>query len=373
MIIGVPKEIKANEGRVSMTPAGVHSLVVRGHSVIVETNAGEGTAISDNDYREAGAQIASTAAETWRQADMIVKVKEPLESEFQYFKPGQLLFTYLHLASAPDLTKALLASGEIGIAYETIEVAGGLLPLLKPMSEVAGRMAVQVGVHYLQKPYGGKGVFIGGVPGVPAGKIVIIGSGTVATNALKVAVGMGAQVTVVARNLEKLRQIDDQYGGRVTTYAANPMHIAEAVKSADLLIGAVLEAGAKAPKLVSEAMVKSMQPGAVIVDVAIDQGGCIETIDHATTHADPVYTKHGVVHYAVANMPGAVPQTSTYALTNATLPYVLKLADQGIQSAVKADKSIAKGVNTCYGSLTCEPVGKAFNLPVEALDNAIGG
>ncbi|MED4986326.1 alanine dehydrogenase, partial [Geobacillus stearothermophilus] len=319
MIIGVPKEIKNNENRVAITPAGVLSFVQAGHTVLIEKEAGVGSGFSDNDYARAGAQIIERAEDVWAQADMVMKVKEPLPSEYRFFRPGLVLFTYLHLAADPELTRALKESGVIAIAYETVQV-GRTLPLLTPMSEVAGRMAAQIGAQFLEKPYGGKGILLGGVPGVARGKVVIIGGGVVGTNAAKVAVGLGADVTIIDLNADRLRELDDIFGNQITTLMSNPMNIAEAVAEADLVIGAVLIPGARAPKLVTEDMVKAMKPGSVIVDVAIDQGGIVETSDHVTTHDDPTYVKHGVVHYAVANMPGAVPRTSTIALTNVTIP-----------------------------------------------------
>ncbi|MED5074659.1 alanine dehydrogenase, partial [Anoxybacillus geothermalis] len=325
MIIGVPKEIKNNENRVAITPAGVLSFVQAGHTVLIEKEAGVGSGFNDSDYARAGAQIIERAEDVWAQADMVMKVKEPLPSEYRFFRPGLVLFTYLHLAADPELTRALKESGVIAIAYETVQV-GRTLPLLTPMSEVAGRMAAQIGAQFLEKPYGGKGILLGGVPGVARGKVVIIGGGVVGTNAAKVAVGLGADVTIIDLNADRLRELDDIFGNQITTLMSNPMNIAEAVAEADLVIGAVLIPGARAPKLVTEDMVKAMKPGSVIVDVAIDQGGIVETSDHVTTHDDPTYVKHGVVHYAVANMPGAVPRTSTIALTNVTIPYALQIA-----------------------------------------------
>ncbi|MED4955619.1 alanine dehydrogenase, partial [Paenibacillus macerans] len=319
MIIGVPKEIKNNENRVALTPSGAYSLVSAGHQVFIEKNAGTGSGFTDAEYTAAGARLVGQAADAWS-AELVIKVKEPQPSEYAYFRKGLILFTYLHLAPEPELTAALRDKGVTAIAYETVEV-NKTLPLLTPMSEVAGRMAVQIGAQFLEKPYGGKGILLGGVPGVKRGKVTIIGGGVVGTNAAKIAVGLGAEVTIIDVNPERLRQLDDIFGARLQTLMSNPQHIAEAVEESDLVIGAVLIPGAKAPKLVRENMVKAMRPGSVIVDVAIDQGGIFETVDRITTHSDPTYVKHGVVHYAVANMPGAVPRTSTYALTNATLPY----------------------------------------------------
>ena len=312
MIIGVPKEIKNNENRVAMTPGGVSAMVTAGHKVFVETNAGMGSGFTDQEYQKYGAEICATNTEVWAKADMIVKVKEPLASEYPLFKKGQILFTYLHLAPEPELTAALLEKEVVGIAYETIQLPNGALPLLSPMSEVAGRMSVQVGAHYLGKHYGGMGVLLGGVPGVPPAEVVIIGGGIVGTNAAKMAVGLGARVTILDMSAARLAYLDDLfYGGRVTTLMSNSHSIAESVAKADLLIGAVLIPGARAPKLVSEDMVKTMKPGSVIVDVAIDQGGSVSTIDRVTTHVDPIFVKHGVVHYSVANMPGAVARPGT--------------------------------------------------------------
>ncbi|MGH9602321.1 MAG: alanine dehydrogenase, partial [Terriglobales bacterium] len=352
MIIGVPKEVKDHESRVGIVPSGVKALVDLGHKVLVETGAGELSSMPDGDYTQAGAEIAGSAAEVWSKADMVVKVKEPVESEFGHLRENLTLFTYLHLAPLPKLTEQLLQKKVTGIAYETIRDAAGTLPLLTPMSEVAGRMAVQVGASYLEKERGGRGVLLGGVPGVAPGKVCIIGGGIVGTNAAKVALGMGANVTLVDLNLNRLRELDDIFGARIQTLASNSYTIAQAAKNADLLIGGVLIPGAAAPKLVTEDMVKQMKPGAVIVDVAIDQGGCIATA-RPTTHSNPAYVVHGVVHYCVTNMPAAVPHTSTLALTNATLPYVIKLAQMGVVAAIKADPAIREGINTFQGHVTC--------------------
>lgn len=362
MLIGVPKEIKNNENRVAITPAGVHALVNNGHQVFIEHNAGVGSVISDAAYIEAGAQILDTAQEVFAKADMIIKVKEPLPTEYDLFKEGQVLFTYLHLAPEPELTEALLKKKVVGIAYETIQLANGALPLLTPMSEVAGRMAIQIGAHFLEKPFGGSGVLLGGVPGVAAAEVVIIGGGIVGTNAAKMAMGVGANVTILDVNIDRLRYLDDLFGGRIHTMMSNSFNIAEAVKKADLLVGAVLIPGAKTPQLVTETMVKTMKPGSVVVDVAIDQGGSIETIDRVTTHSEPTYEKYGVVHYAVANIPGAVARTSTFALTNVTLPYALQLANKGWLQAVKENCALAKGVNVVDGKCTFEAVAEALNI-----------
>jgi alanine dehydrogenase len=370
MIVGCPKEIKDNENRVGITPAGVQAMCKAGHTVCMEKNAGMGSGITDKEFTEAGAKILSAAKEVYAKADMIIKVKEPLPAEYELFREGQILFTYLHLAPEPELTKALLAEKVTGIAYETIE-AGRTLPLLVPMSEVAGRMSVQVGAQFLQKPYGGKGVLLGGVPGVESAQVVIIGGGTVGTNAAKIAAGMGARVTILDKSAERLTYLDDIFGGRVTTVMSNGYNIANWVAKADLLIGAVLIPGARTPKLVSEAMVKTMTPGSVIVDVAIDRGGSVETIDRITTHTDPTFVKHGVVHYSVANMPGAVARTSTFALTNATLDYALQIANKGWKQAVMENEGLAKGLNAIAGKVTFKAVAEALNLPYTPWNQAL--
>jgi alanine dehydrogenase len=370
MIVGVPKEIKNNENRVAITPAGVAALVQNGHKVRIETNAGLGSGFTDAEYAAEGAEIVPTAADAWA-ADMVMKVKEPLPSEYGYFREGLILFTYLHLAPEPELTRALMEKKVVAIAYETIQLDNGALPLLSPMSEVAGRMAVQIGAQFLEKPYGGKGVLLGGVPGVPKGEVVIIGGGIVGTNAAKMAVGLGANVTIIDLSTDRLRQLDDLFQGRVQTLMSNSYNIANAVKKADLLIGAVLIPGARAPRLVTEEMVKTMAPGSVIVDVAIDQGGSIETIDRITTHDNPTYVKHNVIHYAVANMPGAVARTSTLALTNATLPYALLLANKGYREAIASNRPLAKGVNLIDGKVTYKAVAEAHGLPYEPIESAM--
>ncbi|MFB9325302.1 alanine dehydrogenase [Paenibacillus aurantiacus] len=363
MLIGVPKEIKANEYRVALTPAGASMLKAAGHRVIVQSGAGDGSGFGDELYAAEGAEITDGASEVWAGADMIMKVKEPLPEEFGFFKEGLLLFTYLHLAAAPALAKALADAKVTGVAYETIQLPGGGLPLLTPMSEVAGRMAVQVGAHYLEAYFGGRGILLGGVPGVPPAEVIVLGGGIVGLNAARMALGMGASVTLLERSAERMRYIDEVFAGRIHTLMSNPYNIANAVKKADLLIGAVLIPGARAPHLVTEAMVQTMKKGAVIVDVAVDQGGTIATIDRVTTHSDPVYEKHGVLHYAVANMPGAVPRTSTFALTNVTLPYALELAGKGFEAAAKASEPLRKGVNTYKGHVTYKPVAEAVSLP----------
>lgn len=370
MIVGVAKEIKNNENRVGLTPAGTETLRKAGHTVLVEQGAGVGSGFSDESYVKAGGEIIADKKALFDKSEMIIKVKEPLAPEYDLFHEGQILFTYLHLAPEPELTKALLEKKVIGIAYETIEY-NHTLPLLAPMSEVAGRMAVQVGAHCLEKPFGGKGILLGGVPGVESAQVVIIGGGIVGTNAAKMAVGMGARVTVIDKSGERLVYLDDIFGGRVTTIMSNSYNIANWVKQADLLIGAVLLPGEKAPKLVSEEMVKTMEPGSVIVDVAIDQGGSVETIDRVTTHSDPTYVKYGVVHYSVANMPGAVARTSTFALTNATINYALKIADKGWQEALKADPGLAKGLNVYDGKVTFKGVAEAHNLPFTPVDEIL--
>ncbi|MFZ5643764.1 MAG: alanine dehydrogenase [Bacillota bacterium] len=362
MIIGVPREIKNSENRVALTPAGVTALMQEGHRVVIEKSAGMGSGFSDESYIAAGAQILDTNKEVFDAADMIVKVKEPLKPEYDLFKEGQILFTYLHLAPEYELTKALLEKKVIGIAYETVELPNKSLPLLAPMSEIAGRMSVQVGAQFLAKRYGGKGVLLSGVPGVPPARVAIVGGGVVGTNAAKIALGMGADVTILEKSPERLRMLDDLFGFRVKTVMSNQYNLYNAVKEADLLIGGVLLPGAKAPKLVTEEMVRQMSEGSVIVDVAIDQGGCVETIDRITTHEDPVYIKHGVVHYSVANMPGAVARTSTLALTNSTLPYVLKIAGMGCKNSILNDQALFKGVNVYNGMLTYKGVADSLGL-----------
>jgi alanine dehydrogenase len=369
MIIGVPKEIKDHETRVGITPAGVKALSDAGHKVLVETHAGELSAFTDDDYQAAGAEIVGSAQNVWGSAEMVVKVKEPVAKEYGFFREGLTLFTYLHLAPLPELTDKLLAKKVNGIAYETIRDRSGALPLLTPMSEVAGRMSVQVGASYLEKEKGGRGLLLGGVPGVPPANVCIIGGGIVGTNAAKIALGMGAKVTIVDLNLNRLRELDDIFNGRLYTLASNSYNVAHAVREADLVIGGVLIPGAAAPKIVTAAMVSRMKKGAVIVDVAIDQGGCIETA-RPTTHSDPSYVVDGVVHYCVTNMPAAVPNTSTLALTNATFPYVLKLAQMGARQAILSDTGIAEGVNTYEGTLTYQAVAQAQNKafkPMHAL------
>ncbi|WP_136607304.1 alanine dehydrogenase [Paenibacillus dokdonensis] len=357
MNIGIPKEIKNNENRVAVTPAGTLEFIQHGHRALVERSAGLGSGFTDEEYADAGAVILTEAKEVWEQADMIMKVKEPLPNEYGYFRKGLILFTYLHLAAEPELAKALVASGVHAIAYETVNV-NGTLPLLTPMSEVAGRMAAQIGAQLLERPHGGKGILLSGVPGVSRGKVTIIGGGIVGMNAAKIAAGLGADVTLLDLSIPRLRQLDEIFGNQISTLVSSPANIAKAVAETDLLICAVLIPGAKAPLLVTESMVKTMKPGSVIVDVAIDQGGVVETIDHITTHDHPTYVKHGVVHYAVANMPGAVPRTSTLALTNATMPFALKLADTPLQQLLNANPAIRSGANVLGGFVTHEAVAR---------------
>ncbi len=361
MIIAVPKEIKDHEYRVSVTPDGVQSLRQAGHEVLVEPSAGIGSGYSDDQYRQAGAKLAASKEALFRDAALIVKVKEPQLSETRLFRPGQILFTYLHLASSSDLTKALLETKIIAVAYETIESRDGTLPMLKPMSEIAGRMSVQVGARYLEITQGGRGLLLAGVPGVEPARVVVLGAGVVGSAATRIAVGMGAQVTVINLDVERLRHLDDLYQGRIVTRASTRAAIEESVAAADLLIGAVLVPGARAPRLVSRALVSKMKPGSVIVDVAVDQGGCVETT-RPTTHSEPTYMVDNVLHYCVANMPGIVPRTSTQALTNATLPYLLTLASSGVEAAVRADAGLGKGVNLFQGKVTCRAVAEAHGL-----------
>ena len=361
MIVGVPKEIKDHETRVGLVPSGATALREAGHRVLVETQAGKGSSITDQEYKEAGAEIVSSAAEVWRRADLIVKVKEPQPSEYGYFRPGLILFTYLHLAPLPELTTKLVESQVNAVAYETIREPDGSLPLLTPMSEVAGRMAVQVGAQYLEAPNGGRGILLGGVPGVAPANAVIIGGGVVGHHAAKMAVGLGAHVTIIDRNLDRLRALDDIYSSQVVTLASNSFTIRDAVRNADLVIGAVLIPGASAPKLVRREMLRDMKNGAVMVDVAIDQGGCFET-SHATTHTDPIYFVEGVLHYCVSNMPAAVPHTSTFALTNATFPYLLQLCNKGLERACEQNPALCEGVNTYRGYITYPGVAESQGL-----------
>jgi len=370
VIVGVPSEIKNNEFRVGMTPAGAHEFIAHGHTFLVQRGAGEGSSFTDEEYVAAGAQIVDTADEIFARSDMIIKVKEPQPVEIEKLRPGQILYTYLHLAPDFEQTTGLIASGAVCIAYETVELPNHGLPLLAPMSEVAGRMAAQVGATYLQKPFGGRGVLMGGVPGVLPANVVVLGAGVVGINAAYIACGMGAHVTVLDINLDRLRYIDELWGNRMRTVYSNKHNIQEQVYAADLVIGSVLLPGAKTPWLVTKDDLSKMKRGAVVVDVSVDQGGCIETT-HATTHADPTYFVDGVLHYGVANMPGAVPNTSTLALTNATLRYGLAIADKGWKQAVLDDVALAKGVNVLDGKITYVPVAEAHGLEYTALDSLI--
>jgi alanine dehydrogenase len=363
MIIGIPKEIKDNEYRIALPPGGVRELVRHEHDVLVEKGAGVGSGFTDDEYRQAGATVLESAAEVWQRAEMVIKVKEPQPGEYGFLRSDLILFTYLHLAASESLTHALLDSGVAGIAYETVEDAEGRLPLLQPMSEVAGRMATQVAAHYLQRPEGGRGILMGGVPGTRPAHVVIIGAGTVGTNAAQVALGMGAQVTLLDIDTERLRYLDEILHGRLTTLYSNESNVAEALTTADALIGAVLVTGARAPMLVTRKILGLMPRNSVIVDVAVDQGGCVETT-HPTTHSDPTYFVDGVLHYGVANMPGAVPRTSSYALSNATLRYILRIANFGVDKAMENDPGLAKGLNLIHGKLVHPAVAETFNLPL---------
>ncbi len=362
MRVGVPTEIKNNEFRVAITPAGVAELVHRGHEVLIQAGAGQGSAISDADFKRAGAQMINSVDEVWAEADLLLKVKEPIEPEYTRMRKGQTLFTYLHLAASKPCTDALMTSGTTSIAYETVQTADGALPLLAPMSEVAGRLAAQVGAYHLMRTHGGRGVLMGGVPGVAPANVVVIGGGMAGDNAAAVAKGMGARVTVFDLNINTLRKIDAEYGGSIETRYSSRLDLDDAVKEADLVIGAVLVPGAKAPKLVTNSTVAHMKPGSVLVDIAIDQGGCFED-SRPTTHDDPTFAVHDAVFYCVANMPGAVPRTSTYGLTNATMPYVVKLADRGWKDACQADSALAKGLSTHEGALLSEQVASDLDLP----------
>ncbi|MBA8758792.1 alanine dehydrogenase [Staphylococcus schleiferi subsp. coagulans] len=370
MRIGIPREIKNNENRVGLSPSGVHALVEAGHEVLVETHAGEGSYFEDNDYVEAGAEISDSQSQVW-DVDMIIKVKEPLSEEYAYFKEGLILFTYLHLANEPELTQALIDKKVVAIAYETVQLADRTLPLLTPMSEVAGRMSTQIGAQFLQRFNGGMGILLGGIPGVQKGKVTIIGGGQAGTNAARIALGLGADVTILDVNPKRLQEIEDLFDGRVQTIMSNPLNIEAHVIESDLVIGAVLIPGAKAPKLVTEAMIKKMKPGSVVVDIAIDQGGIFETTDRITTHDNPTYIKHDVVHYAVANMPGAVPRTSTIGLNNATLPYALQLANKGYQRALIENEPLSHGLNVFAGQITNKAVADAFNYTYTSVSDAL--
>jgi len=369
MLIGVPSEIKDNEARVGLIPSSVQELVHYGHRVVVQSGAGLGACLTDEDYVSAGADMVEGPDRIFAEAEMVVKVKEPLAQERKCLRPGQVLFTYLHLAPDPEQTQELIASKAVCIAYETVTSPSGTLPLLTPMSEVAGRLAPQVGAHALEKAQGGRGILLGGVPGVPAASVVILGGGVSGTHAATIAVGMGAQVTAVDRSADALKRLSTQFGNSISTVFSTRAAIADLVREADLVIGAVLIPGAEAPKLVSREMIRTMKKGAVVVDVAIDQGGCFET-SRATTHSNPTYVVDGVVHYCVANMPGAVARTSTFALNNATLPFVLALADHGWREALRRDPHLLNGLNVCDGRITCEPVAKAQDLsytPAQAI------
>jgi alanine dehydrogenase len=370
MRVSVPSEVKNNEFRVAITPAGVHELVVAGHEVFVQSGAGLGSSITDAEYQSAGAKITPDAKTTWESGDMVLKVKEPIEQEYGFLREGLVLFTYLHLAADLELTQQLMAKKVTAIAYETVQLPNRQLPLLAPMSEVAGRLSVQVGASTLMRQNGGNGILLGGVPGTRPAKVAVLGGGVAGTNAVAMAVGMGADVTVLDTNLNRLRELDAIYAGRLRTIASNTFEIDRVVSEADLVIGSVLIPGAKAPKLVTNALVKKMKPGSVLVDIAIDQGGCFED-SHPTTHAEPTFKVHDTVFYCVANMPGAVPHTSTYALTNATLPYARSLANNGWKAACKADASLALGLNTHAGELVSEPVAKAHGMAAGSLESAL--
>lgn len=370
MRVGVPRELKDNEYRVAITPAGVRELVVHGHEVIIQSEAGVGSSIPNGDFQRAGATIVVDADTVFADADMVLKVKEPIPEEFHRLRDGLILFTYLHLAASGPVTRALIDSGTAGVAYETVELEDRSLPLLAPMSEVAGRMAPHAGARLLEREYGGRGILMGGVSGVAPARVVVIGAGMSGMNAAWIAQGMEAEVLVLDKNLNKLREIDKIHKGRIMTIASNRLAVEEAVLSCDLVIGAVLVPGALAPRIVSEEVVKEMKPGAVVVDISIDQGGCFET-SRMTTHSDPTYVVHDVVHYCVGNMPGAVPHTSTYALTNATLPYVVALADHGLAGAIQDDPALAKGVNVFKGEVVYEPVAEAHGLEFVPLDKLI--
>lgn len=366
MIIGVPREVKTDENRIAMTPGAVSVFVSAGHKVLIEAGAGKGSGIEDREFEQSGAEIVNTAKEIYERSEMIYKVKEPQPAEFDLLREGQILFAYLHLAAEPEVTRMLMEKKVVAVAFETV-IVDGMIPMLAPMSEIAGRMATQIGAHFLEKCNGGRGMLLGGVPGVTPAEVVVLGGGIVGANAARIAMGMGAKVTVVDINVQRLRYLDGANGGRLLTLYCNPQNIAQAVAKADLLIGAVLVPGGKAPQLCTREMVETMQPGTVIVDVAIDQGGCIETMDHTTSHSDPTFERHGVLHYAVANIPGAVPRTSTYALNNATLPFALELADKGYERIIAEQSPLCQGINVLNGkvvnravadalSLTCEPV-----------------
>src|SRR5919198_933718 len=372
MIVGVPRELKDNEYRVALTPEGARELTHAGHRVLIERGAGRGSSLYEQRYERAGAEMADAAEDVWREADLILKVKEPIPSEYEHLREGQILFTYLHLAASKELTEILLHRKVSAVAYETVQLPDGRLPLLAPMSEVAGRMAPHVGARLQEKEYGGRGILMGGVSGVRPAKVLVLGAGMAGANAAWIAAGMEAEVIVVDKNLDKLRFIDQVHKGRILTLMSDQLTLEQRVRETDVLIGSVLVPGARAPKLVSEEMVGSMRPGSVIVDIAIDQGGCVET-SRMTTHSDPTYVEHHVVHYCVGNMPGAVPNTSTYALTNVTLPYALTIATRGLEDAVREDPALALGVNAYAGALTNAGVGEAHGLPVTPLGELVDG
>ncbi len=372
MIIGIAREIKDNEYRVALPPNGVRELVRHGHQVLVETNAGMGSAFTDKEYDKAGATIVYNTDDVWTRAEMVLKVKEPQPQEYKYLRDDLILFTYLHLAADEQLTRKMLDSGVTGLAYETVEDHNGHLPLLQPMSEVAGRMATQIAAHYMEKPEGGRGILMGGIPGVKPAHIVVLGAGTVGTNAAQVALGMGARLTLLDVNMERLRYLDEVLHGRLTTLSSNETNIADAITTADAVIGAVLVTGARAPMLITRDMLSTMLPSSVIVDVAVDQGGCVETT-HATTHSNPTYVVDGVLHYGVANMPGAVPRTSSFGLANATLRYIHRIADLGLHEALRSDPGLGKGLNTYKGTVTHPAVADTFDLPLEPLDAVVWG
>ena len=372
MRIGVAREIKDNENRVALVPSGVETLTKAGHKVFVEAGAGVGTGIKDAEYSKAGAEVVKTAEKLWAESELVCKVKEPLPEEWPHIRPDLVLFTYFHFAASRDLSDAMLGQKATCVAYETVEAVDHTLPLLTPMSEIAGKMAMQEAAKYLEKPQGGRGILLGGVPGVPAAHVVILGGGVVGINAAKIASGMGANVTIMDINLERLRYLDDVLPANVTTYFSNPLHIREILPTADVVIGAVLIKGAKAPVLVREDDLRRMKPGSVIIDVAVDQGGCIETM-HPTTHAVPIFTVDDVIHYGVANIPGAVPATSTYALTNATFPYLLSIANKGLKKAMRDDAGLAKGLNVAGGAFFLREVADQFDMPMGDLEKWLAG
>jgi alanine dehydrogenase len=372
VIVGIPREVKDNEYRVAATPAGVRELEGAGHEAVVEAGAGEGSAIPDEAFRKFGARVVGSAAEVWEAADLVLKVKEPVPEEYERLREGQILFTYLHLAASRELTEALASRKVAAVAYETVQLEDGRLPLLAPMSEVAGRMAPQVGAHYLERGNGGRGVLLGGVSGVHPARVVVLGAGMAGSNAAWIAAGMEAEVIIIDRDVDKLRGVDLIHRGRILTVTSNRLAIEHHVGRADLVIGAVLVAGARAPMLVTEEMVAGMRPGSVIVDISIDQGGCIETSE-MTTHSEPTFVKHGVVHYGVGNMPGAVPRTSTYALTNVTLPYAVDIASRGLEDAVRDDPVLARGVNVYGGAITSGPVAEAHGMEHVPLSSLVPG